>query len=144
MPQADANIAQVLKTELTTADWPKEGTVVEVTFMKKLIRKAYFDMGRFGTGIVYGMEFQNAREALRNVNPGDKLHAKIVVLDGEEGNIELSVSEAGKQKLWQQAKDLAESGEVVKAKIIAANAGGLDDCRLRRIEGVPAGITTLA
>jgi small subunit ribosomal protein S1 len=125
MPQADANIAQVLKTELSTADWPKEGTVVEVTFMKKLMRKAYFDMGRFGTGIVYGVEFQNAREALRDLKAGDKLNAKIVALDGEEGNIELSVSEAGKQKLWQQAKDLAEAGEVVKAKIVGANAGGL-------------------
>ncbi|HEX4104405.1 MAG TPA: S1 RNA-binding domain-containing protein [Candidatus Paceibacterota bacterium] len=118
-------IAQVLKTELSTADWPKEGTVVEVTLMKKAPRKAYFDMGRFGTGIVYGAEMQNAREALRNLKPGDKMHAKIVDLDGEEGHIELSVSEAGKQKLWQQAKEFAESGEVVKAKVAAANAGGL-------------------
>ncbi len=125
MPQTDANITQFLKTELSAADWPKEGTVVEVTLIKKLPRKAYFDMGRFGTGIVYGIEFQNAREALRNLNPDGKLHAKIVALDGEEGNIELSLSEAGKQKLWQQAKDLAEAGEVVKAKIIGANAGGL-------------------
>jgi small subunit ribosomal protein S1 len=125
MPQTDTNIAQVLKTELSSADWPKEGSVVEVTLMKKVPRKAYFDMGRFGTGIVYGAETTNAKEILRNLNPGDKLHAKIIALDGEEGNIELSLSEAGKQKLWQQAKELAETGEVVKAKIVGANAGGL-------------------
>jgi small subunit ribosomal protein S1 len=120
-----AGVAQVLKTELSTADWPKEGNVVEVTLLKKVARKAYFDMGRFGTGIVYGVEMSNAREALRNLKPGDKMHAKIVALDGEEGRIELSLSEAGRQKLWQQAKELSESGEVVKAKIVAANAGGL-------------------
>jgi small subunit ribosomal protein S1 len=118
-------LAQVLKTELSTADWPKEGNVVEVTLIKKMPRRAYFDMGRFGTGIVYGMELQNAREALRHLEPGTKLHAKIVMLDGEEGRIELSLSEAGKQKLWQQAKELAEAGEVIKAKVAAANAGGL-------------------
>ncbi len=118
-------LVQFLKTELSAADWPKEGNVVEVTFMKKLPRKAYFDMGRFGTGIVYGAELQNAKEAVRNLNPGDKLHAKIVTLDGEEGHIELSLSEAGKQKIWQQAKELAEAGEVVKAKVVGANAGGL-------------------
>ncbi len=118
-------LAQVLKTELSAADWPKEGTVIEVTLMKKLPRKAYFDIGRFGTGIVYGVEFQNAKEALRNLNPDDKLAAKIVALDGEEGHIELSLSEASKQKLWQQAKEFAEAGEVVKAKVVAANAGGL-------------------
>jgi len=118
-------MAQVLKSELSTADWPKEASVVEVTLLKKMPRKAYFDMGRFGTGIVFGAEVTNAREALRNMNPGDKMPAKIVVLDGEEGLIELSISEAGKQKLWQQAKELAEAGEVIKAKIVAANAGGL-------------------
>lgn len=122
---AITGVAQVLKNELSTAEWPKEGNVIEVTLIKKIARKAYFDMGRFGTGIVFGMEMANAKEALRNLKPGDKMHAKIISLDGEEGDAELSVSEAGKQKLWQQAKELAEAGEVVKAKIAAANAGGL-------------------
>jgi len=129
MPQAEDNktsaIAQAIKTEMGANDWPKEGAVVEVTLLKKLPRKAYFDMGRFGTGIVYGAEIGNAKEAVRNLKPGDKLQAKIVALDGEEGLIELSLSEAGRQKLWQLAKELAESGEVIKAKIAAANAGGL-------------------
>jgi small subunit ribosomal protein S1 len=120
-----AAIARILNTDLSAAEWPKEGTVVEVMLMKKMPRKAYFDMGRFGTGLVYGAEIQNAKEILRNLNAGDKLHAKIVALDGEEGYIELSLSEAGKQKLWQAAKELMEAGEVVKAKIAAANAGGL-------------------
>jgi small subunit ribosomal protein S1 len=117
--------AQAIKNELSTADWPKEGSVVEATFMKRAPRRAYFDMGRFGTGIIYGAELQNAKEAVRDLEPGAKINAKIVSLDGEEGCIELSLSEAGKQKLWQQAKDFAESGEVVKAKIASANAGGL-------------------
>ena len=129
MPQTEepksAAIAQTLKTEISTTDWPKEGSVVTVTLLKKLPRKAYFDMGRFGTGIVFGAEIANAREAIRNLKPGDSLQAKIVALDGEEGAIELSLSEAGKQKLWVLAKELSESGEVIKAKIVAANAGGL-------------------
>jgi small subunit ribosomal protein S1 len=129
MPQIEeiksSAVAQALKSELSTTDWPKEGNVIEVTLLKKLPRKAYFDMGRFGTGIVFGAEISNAREALRNMKPGDSLQAKIVALDGEEGHIELSLSEAGKQKLWQLAKELTESGEVIKAKIVGANAGGL-------------------
>ena len=123
-PKASA-IAQAIKTELSSAAWPKEGMILDVELMKKFPRKAYFDMGRFGTGIVYGVEVSNAREALRNLNPGEKVQAKIVALDGEEGLIELSLAEAGKQKLWAQVKDLVEAGEVIKAKIVAANAGGL-------------------
>ncbi len=114
-----------LKAELSTTDWPKEGSVVEVTFIKKLARKAYFDMGRFGTGILYGAEMGNAKETVRNLKSGDKISAKIVTLDGEEGLIEISLSEADKQKIWQRAKDLAEAGETVSAKVMAANAGGL-------------------
>ncbi len=123
-PKAAA-IAQAIKTELSAAAWPKEGMIIDVELMKKFPRKAYFDMGRFGTGIVYGAEVSNAREALRGLNPGEKIQAKIVALDGEEGLIELSLAEAGKQKLWAQVKELTESGEVIKAKIVAANAGGL-------------------
>ncbi len=118
-------LAQAMKTELSATDWPKEGNVIDATFIKKISHKAYFDMGRFGTGIVYGVEIGNAKESLRNIKAGDNVHAKIVMLDGEEGLIELSLSEAGKQKIWQEAKELMESGEVVKAHIVAANAGGL-------------------
>jgi len=114
-----------IKNELQINDLPKEGNVAEVTLIKKAPRAAYFDLGRFGTGIVFGAEMANAREALKNLNVGDKVPAKIVAIDGEGGNIELSLSEAGKQKAWQVIKDLAESGEVVKVKIVGANAGGL-------------------
>jgi small subunit ribosomal protein S1 len=120
-----STLVETIKTELSATEWPKEGSVVNVTFIKKLLRKAYFDMGRFGTGIVYGVEMANAKEAIKGLKSGDKLNAKIVSLDGEEGYVELSLSEAGRQKIWQRAKDLAEIGETVKAKVAAANAGGL-------------------
>ncbi|MBI4087688.1 MAG: S1 RNA-binding domain-containing protein [Candidatus Liptonbacteria bacterium] len=122
---AGGGLVEELKNELQTADWPKEGAVVEAILMKKLSREAYFDLGRFGTGIVYGVEFLNAKEQIRGMKPKDKVSAKIVNVDGERGFIELSLAEAGRQKIWQQVKDLAESGEVIKVKVMAANAGGL-------------------
>lgn len=131
MPQTDSNnktdstLAQIMKSELMAADWPKEGSVVEATLIKKLPRKAYFDLGRFGTGIVYGVEALNAKETLRKLKIGDCLPAKVLSIEGEGGYVELSLAEAGKQKLWQQVKELAENGEVIKVKISGANAGGL-------------------
>lgn len=123
--KTDSALTQAVKNELAAADWPKESSVVEAELIKKLPRRALFDLGRFGTGIVYGAELLNAKEIIRKLKPGDKLPAKIVLLDGEGGYTELSLSEAGKQKLWQEIKELAEAGEVVKAKISGANAGGL-------------------
>lgn len=103
----------------------REGDVLEVALLKKLPREVFFDMGKSGTGIVYGVELQNARDILKNLHPGDKLPAKIVSLDGEGGYVELSLAEAGKQQQWQQAQELMESGEIVKFKVNGANAGGL-------------------
>ena len=118
-------LAQVFRTDLPSTDWPREGMVAEVELIKKLPRQAFFDLGKFGTGIVYGLEFSNARGMLDKLEAGAKISAKIVALDGLDGYIELSLAEADKQRLWQQVKDLQESGEIVKAKIIGANLGGL-------------------
>lgn len=116
---------QTLKNELASIDWPKEGNVVEATLIKKAPRAVYFDLGRFGTGIVYGAELSNAKEILKNLKAGDKISVKIANLSGEDGNAELSLTEAGKHKAWQEIKELMENGAVIKVKIISANAGGL-------------------
>ncbi len=123
--KSSAGLLDDLKAELQVAGWPKDGAVVEAVLIKKLSREAYFDLGRFGTGIVYGVELVNAKDAVRKMSVGDKASAKIINLDGEKGFIELSLAEAGKQKIWTFVKDLAESGEVIKVKVSAANAGGL-------------------
>ena len=62
---------QALKNELSGLQWPREGSVVEASLINKVSRQAFFDMGRFGTGMVYGQEFLNAREIIRNLKVGD-------------------------------------------------------------------------
>lgn len=117
-------VVQFLKNELANLDWPRDGAVLEAVFIKQTSRTAYFDLGRFGTGIVYGAEFINARETLREMEAGQTVAAKVVALDGEDGYIELSLTEASRQKVWQQVQDLLDSGELIKVKITAMNPGG--------------------
>ena len=123
-PKSSSAITQLLKNELPNYRL-REGEVVEVALLKKDPREAFFDLGKFGTGIVYGLEHMNAKDIIKGLNVGDRLPAKIVDLDGEGGYTELSLTEAGRQRLWQQAQELQESGEIVKIKIAAANTGGL-------------------
>lgn len=117
-------LAQALKNEFATHRI-REGDVCEVLLLSKTSREAFFDLGRFGTGIVYGLEFLNAKDILKRLEPGATLPAKIIQIDGEKGYTELSLAEAGKQRLWQQAQELLESGEVIPMKIVGANSGGL-------------------
>lgn len=116
---------QLLKDELSWISRFREGDVVETALLKKTRRYVFFDLGKFGTGIVYGAELSNARSALKNMNVGDKIPARVGTLEGFMGYVELSISEAGKQKTWQQVKGLEESGELVKVKVSGANQGGL-------------------
>lgn len=102
-----------------------EGDVVEAIFVKITPKGAFFDLGKFGTGIIYGVELLNARDIVKKLNPGDKILAKILVLENEDGFRELSLTEADKQKSWQKLRELEESGEIVSMKITGANSGGL-------------------
>lgn len=119
------DLTQLLKNDLATLNRLREGDIVEAELIKKTTRAVFFDVGRFGTGIVRGKELSNARDIIKNMNTGDKVSAKIDQLDGDNGYIELSLSEADKERLWLQAKALEESGEIVKVKIATANSGGL-------------------
>ncbi len=85
----------------------------------------YLDLGPQGTGIIYGREFLEERDALRDVKPGTTIVAKIVELENEDGYIELSLKEAGKELTWDRLKEMKEKEEVFPVKIIGANKGGL-------------------
>ena len=99
--------------------------VVQATLIKKTPRGAYFSIGRFGTGIVFGSELQGAREALKGLNAGDQVAAKVGQVEGYMGYTELSLTEAGKQKAWQEVKVLEENGEITAVKVVGVNQGGL-------------------
>jgi small subunit ribosomal protein S1 len=118
-------VTQLIKSESELASFLKSGDLVEARLLEKLPRKVYFDLGRYGTGIVFGTELLNARSIIKGLNIGDVMSAKVVELDGEEGLIELSLSGAHKQKNWQEIKEFKEAGEVVVVKITGANSGGL-------------------
>lgn len=85
----------------------------------------YVDLGALGTGIIYGKEFYEAREALKNLKIGDELFAKVIDLENEDGYIELSMAEAGKEISWDELRQKKEADQIIKVKVLGANKGGL-------------------
>lgn len=121
----DAPLSSLLKTNPNVVTTLRVSDLIEATLIEKAGKKAYFDLGKFGTGIVYGVEFANASELLKNLKPDGKISAKIVDLENDEGYIELSLSEAGRQKSWLAIQEFQEKNEVLTVKINGANTGGL-------------------
>jgi len=112
----------------------KVGDIVEGKIIGFGRSAVYLDLKPYGTGIIYGREFQEGKSMLKKMKIGDSLLAKIIDLENEEGFIELSITQAGKELTWEQLMLKKEKNEILKIKILEANKGGL----LTEISGVSA------
>jgi small subunit ribosomal protein S1 len=114
--------------------FPKIGEIVEGRVIAKERGALFLDLGPIGTGIIYGREFFDAKNILKDLKIGDSVFAKIVDLENDEGYIELSISQAGKELTWEELRQKREKGEIISVKILGANKGGL----LAEISGISA------
>ena len=106
-------------------DWPKVGEMVEGRVMKKSAKNLYIDLGIWGIGIVYGIEFANAQDIIKNLKVGSPVFAKVVEVQNESGFRELSLAEAKAQKSWDLIRELKKTNQAITAKILSVNRGGL-------------------
>jgi small subunit ribosomal protein S1 len=113
---------------------PKEGEIVEGKIVGKGRASAFIDLGPFGTGIIYGREFQATKDELKDLKDGDVVTIKIVSLDSEDGYVECSRIQAKKELAWDVLEKQKENEEVFSVKIEGANKGGL----LAKISGIPS------
>lgn len=104
---------------------PVEGDMVEGPVVGVEKSRVYIDLHPFGTGIIYGREYNNARDIIRNVNIGDSVAAKVVDEDGVNGYIELSLKEARQALIWAEVEELIRDKAVLDLPITDANKGGL-------------------
>lgn len=112
----------------------KVGEIMEGKIIGRGKSLLYLDLGPIGTGLIYGQEFLNAKEKIKNLKTGDSLFAKITDLENDDGFIELSVSGASEELTWDRLNQKKEEEEIMMVKILGANKGGL----LAEIAGLPA------
>jgi len=103
----------------------KAGDMVEGTLISVGKNEVYIDLEGYGVGVVRGRELYDDQATLNSLKPGDKIFASVVETENKEGNVELSLRQAGQERVWQKLRDLLENKEVVATKILAANKGGL-------------------
>lgn len=113
---------------------PKIGDIVEAQVIGKGKSSVFFNLGNWGSGIIYGREFYEAKEELKRLKKGDSVFAKIVDFENEDGYIELSLTRAGKELAWETLRQKKDADELIKVKIIGANKGGL----LAEVSSIPA------
>jgi len=104
---------------------PKVGDLVSGTVLDISKNGIIVDMDGKLTGLVRGKELDDESGQYSNLAKGDKVEASVLDLENEQGVLELSFRQAGHRKAWDYLLELLSSGEVVDAKIIDANKGGL-------------------
>lgn len=104
---------------------PKINDLIEGVIIEKRGKMVFVEIPSFGTGVIYGREFNNARDIIKVLKPGDKIVVKVTELENEMGYVSLSLKEAKQEIVWREAEEIKNSKTTLKLKITDANKGGL-------------------
>ncbi len=104
---------------------PEVDSLVEGPVILVQKSSVYIDLSPFGTGIIYGREFINAKDIIKKVSIGDIVKAKVVDAENEDGYVELSLKEAKQALTWSEAEKAIKAKTVMDLEIKDANKGGL-------------------
>ena len=104
---------------------PSVGDVVEGDVIGIEKSCVYINLEPYGTGIIFGKEFINARDIIKKINIGDKVAAKVVDAGNQDGYIELSLKEARQALIWDEAEEAIKNKTVMELPVAEANKGGL-------------------
>ena len=100
-------------------------TIVEGPVIGVKRSSIFVDLGVFGTGIIYGKEFINAKDIIKKIKIGDIVKAKVIEQENENGYIELSLKEAKQALIWNEAEESIKNKTIFNLAIKEANKGGL-------------------
>lgn len=104
---------------------PQTGDIVAGEVVAVDTASVFVDLPPHGTGIIYGREYINARNIIRNITIGDDISAKVVEPENDDGYVELSLKEARQAIVWAKAEEAKQSEEVFELTVKDANKGGL-------------------
>ncbi|MEK9201764.1 MAG: S1 RNA-binding domain-containing protein [Patescibacteria group bacterium] len=108
-----------------TPNPPINGDLVEGKVIAITKDTVFVDLVPFGTGIIFGREYLNARDIIKKINIGDRVAGKIVEVANEDGYIEISLKEARQALIWGEAEAHIRNKSVLELLVTEANKGGL-------------------
>jgi len=108
-----------------TKNPPAAGDLVEGPVIAIEKSAVYVNIPPFGTGIIYGKEYNNARDIIKKINIGDNIAGKVVSIDNKDGYIEISLKEARQALIWSEAEVAIAEKTIYELPVQDANKGGL-------------------
>ncbi|OIO19343.1 MAG: 30S ribosomal protein S1 [Candidatus Magasanikbacteria bacterium CG_4_10_14_0_8_um_filter_32_14] len=107
------------------ANIPKVGDLVKGKIIAIDKGEVRVDVSGLIVGVVRGPELFSESKEFSGVKVGDEVEATVIDDENENGEMELSFRVAGNKLVWSRMAQHVKEGDIVKAKILAANKGGL-------------------
>ncbi len=104
---------------------PKVGDLIEGVIVSLGKNEVILDYKGIASGLIRGKEIQDESGVSSDFKEGDTAKATVLEMDNEKGFMELSFRYAGHQQAWENLEKLMKDEEIVKAKVMDANKGGL-------------------
>lgn len=104
---------------------PKKDSIVEGVVKSKNDKSVVIDIGAKTEGIIVGKEFTEAEEFIKDLEVGQKVEVLVVNPDNNKGQVLLSIKNAANKQKWDFFSDALEKDEILEAKGVETNKGGL-------------------
>ncbi len=128
----DSPMAKLLEKQ--KVDVPKIGDVVKGKVVSVSKNEVIVDLGPLGSGIIRGREWFDVMDTYADFEAGDTIEASVMYLENENGQVDLSLKKAGREKSWDEIQRLKEDSEVVEIVVQEANKGGV----IANVRGIQA------
>jgi small subunit ribosomal protein S1 len=120
------SMRELLEAEAGAVRDVRRGSVVEGTVVRIDPDEVLVDIGLKSEGVIPGREVTSIEEELgRPPRIGDTLLVYVVAPETAEGHALLSYRRAGTERFWRRAQEQVQSGEVVEARVLEVNRGGV-------------------
>ena len=106
-------------------EFPEVGDVLAGTVIDIAPHSVLLDLGKFGSGVVYGKDTKDGLRGDKKLQVGDKVSATLIELENEDGQAELSIREASYEKAWEDLESKKDNEDAVETRVLDANKGGL-------------------
>lgn len=120
---------QTMEELLAGADYelvvPQKGDSLKGIITAKNKKSLVIDLGAKTEGIVADKEYDFATEFIKDLNVGDEVSALVISSENDRGQIALSLRGAASDAKWEYFEEAFENEEVLEAKGVETNRGGL-------------------
>ena len=125
MGNSPRTMAELLAAAQVQIVVPKKGDTVTGKIVSKEKRTMVVDLGAKTEGIVSDKEFDFATDFIKDLKAGDSITAVVISSENDRGQVILSLKNAASDAKWEYFEKAMESEEILEAKGLEVNRGGL-------------------